>query len=90
MGRRVRKIRALCCFAAHRNCANHEQVVLSLWTHFHVCKVERIVPGCLGGSVVGCLPSAPGVILGSGIESHIGLLARSLLLPLLSLCVSHE
>ena len=38
--------------------------------------------GCLGGSVVECLPLAQGVILGLGIESHIRLPARSLLLPL--------
>ena len=51
--------------------------------------------GCLGGSAVEHLPSAQGMIPGSGIESRIGLPARSLLLPLpgslpLSLCVSHE
>ena len=51
----------------------------------------------LGGSVVKCLPLAQGMIPGSRIESHIRLLAWSLLLPLpvsaslsLSLCVSHE
>ena len=37
--------------------------------------------GCLGGSVVECLPLAQGVIPGSGIKSHIRLLAGSLLLP---------
>ena len=36
----------------------------------------------LGGSAVEHLPSAQGVILGSGIKSHIGLPVRSLLLPL--------
>ena len=49
--------------------------------------------GRLGGSVVKCLPSAQVVIPGLGIESHIGLPVRSLLLPLpmcLYLCVSHE
>ena len=51
--------------------------------------------GRLGGSAVEGLPSAQGVILGSGIESRIGLLAESLLLSLPvsltpSLCVSHE
>ena len=58
--------------------------------------------GHLGGSVVECLPSAQGVIPGSGIESHIRLLAGGLLLPLpvslalslylspISLCFSHE
>ena len=46
--------------------------------------------GRLGGSAVERLPSAQGVIPGSGIESHIGLLAGSLPLPLpmpLPLCV---
>ena len=38
--------------------------------------------GCLGGSAVEYLPSAQGVIPGSGIESHIGLTTGSLLLPL--------
>ena len=37
--------------------------------------------GHLGGSAVEHLPSAQGVIPGSRIESHIGLLAWSLLLP---------
>ena len=51
--------------------------------------------GCLGGSAVERLPSAQRMIRGSGIESHIGLLVGSLLLPLpmyLPLClfVSHE
>ena len=37
------------------------------------------------------LPLTQGVILESGIESHIGPLAGSLFLPLpVSLCVSHE
>ena len=47
--------------------------------------------GRLGGSVVEHLPSTQGVILGSWVESHIGLPAGSLLLPLpmsLSLSVS--
>ena len=49
----------------------------------------------LGGSAVECLPSAQDVIPGSRIKSYIGILAGSLLLPLLmalpfSLCVSHE
>ena len=48
--------------------------------------------GCLGGSGVQRLPLAQGVILGSGIKSHMGGTAGSLLLPLpmflsLSLCV---
>ena len=38
--------------------------------------------GHLGGSAVGHLPSAQVVIWGSGIKSHIGLPARSLLLSL--------
>ena len=38
--------------------------------------------GCLGGSVVEHLPLAQGVFPGLGIESHVGLPARSLLLPL--------
>ena len=46
-----------------------------------------LMEGRLGGSVVGRLPLAQGVIPGFGIESHIGLRAQSL--PL-SLCVSHE
>ena len=51
--------------------------------------------GYLGGSAVEHLPLAQGVILGSGIEFCIRLLAWSLLLSLpvslpLSLCVSHE
>ena len=37
--------------------------------------------GHLGGSAVERLPLAQGVILGSGIESCISLLAGSLLLP---------
>ena len=49
--------------------------------------------GCLGGSMVERLPLAQGVILGSGIESFISILAGSLLLPLpmslpLSVCLS--
>ena len=38
--------------------------------------------GCLSGSAIEHLPSAQGVILGPGIESHIRLPARSLLLLL--------
>ena len=38
--------------------------------------------GHLGGSVFEHLPLAQGMIPGSGIESHIGLPAWSLLLPL--------
>ena len=38
--------------------------------------------GCLGGTAVGCLPSAQVVIPGSGIKSCIGFPSRSLLLPL--------
>ena len=41
----------------------------------------------LGGSAIERLPLAQGVILGSGIESRIGLPEGSLLLPL---SVSHE
>ena len=49
--------------------------------------------GHLGGSAVGCLPSAQVVILESRIGSHIGLPVRSQLLPLpmslsLSVCFS--
>ena len=45
--------------------------------------------GHLGGSAVECLALAQGVILGLGIESHIGLPVRILLLPLpISLCLS--
>ena len=54
-------------------------------------EIKRKTSGHLGGSVVEHLPSAQGVIPGSEIESHIGLLAGSLLLPLpmsLPLCVS--
>ena len=62
----------------------------------------QVTEGRLGGSVVECLPSAQGMILGSGIVSHIGVLEGRLLLPLsvsllplslslsLSACVSHE
>ena len=51
--------------------------------------------GNLGGSVVEHLSSAQVMILGPGIESHIGLPTGSLLLPLpmslpLSVGVSHE
>ena len=51
-------------------------------------------PGCLGGSGVEPLPLTQGVILESGIESHIGLLVGSLLLswpnfPSVSLSLSH-
>ena len=49
-------------------------------------------PGCLGGSGVEPLPLTQGVILESGIESHIGLLVGSLLLSwpnFLSLSLSH-
>ena len=47
----------------------------------------------LGGSAAECLTLAQGVILGPGIESHIGFPAWSLLLPLpaslpRSLCLS--
>ena len=42
---------------------------------------EDVIQGCLGGSVVGHLPSAQVVIPGSGIEARIKLPARSLLLP---------
>ena len=49
-------------------------------------------PGCLGGSGVEPLPLTQGVILESGIESHIVLLVGSLLLSspkfLLSLSLS--
>ena len=47
--------------------------------------------GCLGVLAVEDLPLAQGLIPGFGIESHIGLPVRSLLLPLpmsLPLCVS--
>ena len=43
---------------------------------------EKGAQGRLGGSAVERLPSAQGMIPESGIESHIGLLAWSLLLPL--------
>ena len=47
------------------------------------------VQGHLGGSAVEHLPSAQGMILGSGINSHVGFPVRSLLLPLpMSLPVS--
>ena len=43
---------------------------------------KLFIQGRLGGPVVKRLPLAQGMILGSGIESHIGLPAGSLLLPL--------
>ena len=53
------------------------------------------MPGCLGGSVVGCLPLTQVVIPGSGFKSRVGVPVGSLLLPLpmslplsLSLCLS--
>ena len=52
----------------------------------------RSQKGCLGGLVIGYLPSAQGVILGSRIESRLRLPTGSLLLPpayvSVSLCVS--
>ena len=42
----------------------------SLTTIAFTLKVKEL--GCLGGSVVECLPSGQGVILGQGIKSHIG------------------
>ena len=61
-------------------------------------RLESYYQGCLGGSAVEHLPSAQGMRLGSRIESHIGPLAGSLLLPLpaschpppISVCLSHE
>ena len=53
--------------------------------------LKSVYTGRLGGSAVECLPSAHGVIPGSGIESHVGFLVWSLLLPLpmsLPLCLS--
>ena len=53
----------------------------------------KSVGGGLGGSVVESLPLAQAVIPGQRIESYIGLLVGSLLLPLpmsLPLCVSHK
>ena len=44
--------------------------------------IKTRIQGRLGGSAVKCLPLAQGVILGSGIESHIRLPAWSLLHPL--------
>ena len=54
--------------------------------HFILSKRFRLTfkyqgEGRLGGSVVERLPLAQGMIPGSRIESHIGLLAGSLLLP---------
>ena len=62
---------------------------------FSMWFLKTLLQGCLGGSAVECLPLAQSMIPGSGIESHIGLPAWSLLLPLpmsllLSLCASHE
>ena len=56
-------------------------------------KSLKYILGYLGGSVVEHLPLAPGVIRGLGIESHIRLPVKSLLLPLsmslpLSVCLS--
>ena len=86
---------------------NHLQSSLELTSHyitgqtsFSVSSRKRIfqfsnkyenILGCLSGSAVECLPSPQGVILGSGIKSHIGLLVGRLLFPLpmsLSLSVS--
>ena len=44
--------------------------------------------GTPGGSGVECLPLAQGVISGSRIEFHIGLLVGSLLLHLQTLCIT--
>ena len=44
--------------------------------------------GHLGGSAVEHLPLAQGMIPGSGIESHIGLLQRACFSLCLSLCLS--
>ena len=53
--------------------------------------IEVNTRGHPGGSAVEHLPSAQGVTPGPGIESHIGLPAGSLLLPLpVSLPLSHE
>ena len=59
----------------------------SYWSHF---LKTSFFWGCLDGSAVECLPWAEVLILESGIESYIGLLAGSLLLLLpvsLPLCV---
>ena len=45
-------------------------------------QLKKQDPGCLGGSGVEPLPLTQGVILESGIKSHIGLLVGSLLLSL--------
>ena len=47
-----------------------------------ISQSEKDKQGLLGGSAVERLPLARGVILGPGIESHIRLPARSLLLSL--------
>ena len=72
--------------------------VTSLCQVFDLTQIQPsrpLVLGCLGGSAVEHLPWAQGGDLGSGIESHMGLLAGSLLLPqpmslLLSFSVSYE
>ena len=43
---------------------------------------KYMLRGCLGSSVVLRLPSVQHVILGAGIQSHVGLPEWSLLLPL--------
>ena len=66
----------------------------SMWIRDLNVKSKTLKPleeGCLGGSVVGCLHSAQGVILGAKIKSRIGLPAGKLFLPLpmsLLLCLS--
>ena len=62
---------------------------------YKILKNKKFIVGHLGALAVERLPSAQGVILESRIESHVGLPAWSLLLPLsvslpLSLYVSHE
>ena len=71
-------------------------ILLCIFNQIAIVGIHLVLEeGHLGGSVVGHLPLAQGMIPGCWIEPHIGLLVGSMLLHLpvflpLSLCVSHE
>ena len=74
-----------------RSKENMNFLVTVLVTDNYNPKQDRGQQGCLGGSVAERLPSVQGVIPDFGIESHIRVPVRSLILPLpvslpLSLC----